>query len=421
MQIFVKTLKGTNFEIAVNLEDTVADVKNNIENSQGKTVYPADQQMLIYQGKVLNDETTLAENNITEKCFIVVMLRKAKGSSTGASTTSSMPASQAKSSTSGASTMSSVPESQAKSSSSGASTTSSIPASQPTTVSSAAANPSITAPAPVQTLPPLHAASLTSADAPASAVNASTVVNAYDQAASNLVAGDSLEQTIQHILDIGGGTWDRNTVVRALRAAFNNPERAVEYLYSGVPERAEAPPVARSPTGEQEAANRRVQAPQPVQPSVPSAGPNSNPLNLFPQGLPSVGSNVGRSGLDFIRNSPQFRALQTMVQANPQILQELGRQNPQVMRLIQDHQSEFINLLSGSSEGGENNLSGQSAEAEPQTVTVTPSEREAILRLEALGFDRNLVLEVYLACDKNEEQAANYLLDHMNDDDDLDH
>lgn len=56
--------------------------------------------------------------------------------------------------------------------------------------------------------------------------------NVYSQAASNLVAGTNLEGAIRQILDVGGGTWDRDTVVRALRAAFNNPERAVEYLYS---------------------------------------------------------------------------------------------------------------------------------------------------------------------------------------------
>jgi hypothetical protein len=60
----------------------------------------------------------------------------------------------------------------------------------------------------------------------------STEADSYGQAASNLVAGSNLEATIQSILEMGGGTWDRDTVLRALRAAFNNPERAVEYLYS---------------------------------------------------------------------------------------------------------------------------------------------------------------------------------------------
>lgn len=54
----------------------------------------------------------------------------------------------------------------------------------------------------------------------------------YGQSASTLVAGSALETTVQQLLDMGGGNWDRETVVRALRAAFNNPERAVEYLYS---------------------------------------------------------------------------------------------------------------------------------------------------------------------------------------------
>lgn len=31
---------------------------------------------------------------------------------------------------------------------------------------------------------------------------------------------------------MGGGSWDKETVRRALRAAYNNPERAVDYLYT---------------------------------------------------------------------------------------------------------------------------------------------------------------------------------------------
>jgi len=33
-------------------------------------------------------------------------------------------------------------------------------------------------------------------------------------------------------------------------------------------------------------------------------------------------------------------------------------------------------------------------------------------QLEAMGFNRELVLEVFFACNKDEELAANYLLDH---------
>lgn len=37
---------------------------------------------------------------------------------------------------------------------------------------------------------------------------------------------------INQLMEMGGGSWDRDKVQRALRAAYNNPERAVEYLYS---------------------------------------------------------------------------------------------------------------------------------------------------------------------------------------------
>ncbi|GMN57098.1 hypothetical protein TIFTF001_026212 [Ficus carica] len=275
---------------------------------------------------------------------------------------------------------------------------------------------------PVSASPPISSTPSTTSQTPAPVV-APSELDVYGQAASNLVAGSNLEATVQQILDMGGGSWDRDTVVRALRAAFNNPERAVEYLYSGIPEQAEVPPVARIPASVQPANAPAVNPPvQPSQPAAPAGGPNANPLDLFPQGLPSMGSNAGAGNLDFLRNSQQFQALRAMVQANPQILQpmlqELGKQNPQLMRLIQEHQADFLRLINEPVEGGEGNILGQMASAMPQAVTITAEERAAIERLEAMGFDRALVLEVYFACNKNEELAANYLLDHMHEFDD---
>ncbi|KAL7221540.1 hypothetical protein ACSBR1_023487 [Camellia fascicularis] len=381
MKIFVKTLKGTHFEIEVKPEHTVADVKKNIEEVQGLDVYPAAQQMLIHQGKVLKDATTLEENKVVENSFVVIMLSKSKASG-GASTTSA-PSTQAQPATPLA------------------------PSSQPLTASQA--------PASTVGIPQSAPESTPVAPAPAAAAAALTLSESdvYGQAASNLVAGSNLEATVQQILDMGGGSWDQDMVVRALRAAYNNPERAVEYLYSGIPQQAEVPPVAQAPASGQ-AVNPPPQAPQPA---VPSSGPNANPLDLFPQGLPTVGSNASAGNLDFLRNSQQFQALRAMVQANPQILQpmlqELGKQNPHLMRLIQEHQADFLRLINEPVEGGEGNILGQLAGAMPQAVTVTPEEREAIERLEAMGFDRAIVLEVFFACNKNEELAANYLLDHM--------
>jgi UV excision repair protein RAD23 len=54
----------------------VSDVKKSIETSQGHSVYPADQQMLIHQGKILKDDTTLEDNKVAESSFIVIMLSK---------------------------------------------------------------------------------------------------------------------------------------------------------------------------------------------------------------------------------------------------------------------------------------------------------------------------------------------------------
>jgi len=50
-----------------------------------------------------------------------------------------------------------------------------------------------------------------------------------------------------------------------------------------------------------------------------------------------------------------------------------------------------------------------------QYIQVTKDEREAIERLEALGFERSVVIQAFFACDKDENMTANYLLEHAGD------
>ncbi|KAK1357347.1 Ubiquitin receptor RAD23 [Heracleum sosnowskyi] len=149
-------------------------------------------------------------------------------------------------------------------------------------------------------------------------------------------------------------SFGKTTLLLALTGKLNSSLK-------GIPEQAVAPIVAQAPAGGQAVAPVVAQAPAggqavnpPSQPhapqtTVPHGGPNANPLNLFPQGLPNMRSNASVGNLDFLRNSPHFQALRTMVQTNPQILQPKDEQmhnTPDLPRYLRyDADSHFIDGL----------------------------------------------------------------------------
>lgn len=184
------------------------------------------------------------------------------------------------------------------------------------------------------------------------------------------------ESTVQSIMDMG---YNRQQVEQALRASFNNRERAVEYLITGIP---------LDLLQEQEGED----------------GPDDDPLA-------------------FLRDQPQFQQMRAVIQQNPNllnaVLQQIGQTNPALLQAISEHQQAFVRMLnepvnpSAAGAAAEENAIELPSVQQPQ---VSPQDKEAIERLKQLGFPEHMVIQAYFACEKNENLAANFLLSQNFDD-----
>lgn len=365
VSITFKDFKKEKIPLDLELSSTVLDAKTQLAQ---KKECEDSQIKLIYSGKVLQDVKTLQESGLKEGDQVIFMISKKKSTAT------------------------TVTEPQSKEAS--------VPAAQ--------------SPAP-----------------PTSTANAPAAETQQQPASSDpgFVVGAQRNEAVERIMEMG---YEREQVDRALRAAFNNPDRAVEYLLMGIPESLQQQQQAQ-PQEQQESAQAEPEAQ--TEPAGEAASED-----LFAQaaqrggeaGGESAGASGGAPGSIGL-TMEDLLALRQVVSGNPEalapLLENLSNRYPQLREQIMANPEVFVSMLleavgenledamTGLDEAGdlEAGAAATGQPAEEANIEVSESDEQAIARLCELGFERTLVMQVYFACGKNEEIAANMLFNEFGD------
>lgn len=411
MLLTLKNLQQQTFTMEIDPDITVKVLKERIEAEKGKDSYPVECQKLIYAGKIMADQDSLTKYNIDEKKFVVVMVTKVKPAAPAAA--AAAPASTATEAAAGAASSDKKAESKEDEK-------------MDTSQASAAEAPKEDTKKKEDEKKPEteeKKSEESSNPTPAAAGAQPAPISS-----SSLVVGEDYNKMVQNIMDMG---YSRDEVTAALRASYNNPDRAVEYLLTGIPpslmgDGEDAPPSFQPPisTAPQQEAPSNTTSSAPSAAAAPAA-PAAGGGGANPASATAAAGAGGASPLAFLRNQEMFQQMRQLLQRDPgmlnAVLQQLRQTNPELLNLISQNQEAFIRMINepdsasapsgGGGGGGAPEAGGGGHEHDmPGVIPVSEQDKEAIERLKALGFPEHLVVQAYFACDKNENLAANFLL-----------
>jgi UV excision repair protein RAD23 len=398
MKLILRTVTGATIEVNVEPSDNIAHVKQMIADQ-----YEVSSLRLCHKGKVLSDTQSLQEQNIGDGESIVIAGRKVTAAAAAPAKAAPAPAAAAV-----AAAPAPAP----------APTTAGVKdGEQPTptvnTNTASPARPTTDAAAPAPANPPAVP------PAPAPAVAPAPVAPAGEHGVSA-----TLIETV-----MGMGFPDRAEVVAALRAAYMNVDRAVEYLCTGIPE------------------NVRRQMEQPAMPPAPRPGPPAAAgLGAAPRqgGAPApapAGGNAAQAlgqllaqqqaahnaqhppaqaGLrGALATIPQFENIRLHVQrtptALPTLMQQLQERFPEVFQQVQANPQEFLDIINSPQPVGPAAAGAGGPQGGAPGGAPVPPDPAAVERLVALGggqWDAQAATIVLMVCRGDEEMAANILFDN---------
>jgi UV excision repair protein RAD23 len=357
MKLTIKTLKQVSYTVEIDQEASVASLKQEIE---AKHSFDSKSMKLLYSGSVLEDQKILSEIGIKDGHVIMMMNAKAR------------------------------PQNIAKEE--------------------------------------IKEEKKQEEPVPSSIKNETEKVNI--PSVSKVLPAKDFSKEIQSLAEMG---FSQEMSKNAIEAAKGNVNLAIDYLYNGIP------------------SNQGQSGQNPQLSEFMDEEEEYEPIELDPEIL----NNLDLNDPNTLKTIASI--VKIIIQEDPSqlsnILSDIEETNPEIIDFIKEHETEFKSLieqpispqdlllfqsLAGSSdqqllpeegdddnedvpEGIQNilNMAQNLHNSGPSDLTsnLSQTDKESVDRLKNLGFSEEEAVQAFMACDKNETLAANFLFDNRFKDD----